>query len=282
MAQTAAPVTALGRRAASGAGHAVRAPSGGSRALVVVPTYNEIENLPTLAAEVLAQGEEFHLLVVDDASPDGTGRLADDLAAGNPRISVLHRARKEGLGPAYIAGLTQGLAGGFDFLLMMDGDHSHNPRDLRRLLAATRDGGADIAVGSRWTEGGGTAGWPWYRRMLSHAGSMYVRTALGVPLHDITGGFRCIQRSALEELDIASIRCSGYAFLIELNYRAALRGQRIDELPILFTERVMGSSKMSIRIVLEAVLRVPLLRITTPRAMARVADLRGLGRQQRL
>ena len=274
-------MTTLARSAVEDAGRDIRSASRGTRALVVVPTYNERENLPTLAAEVLAQGDEFHLLVVDDASPDGTGVVADELAAGDARVRVLHRARKEGLGPAYIDGLMHGLADGFDFLLMMDGDHSHDPHDLPRLLAAARDGGADVALGSRWTTGGGTAGWPLHRRFLSRAGSLYVRAALGVPLHDITGGFRCIRRSALEALDITTIRCSGYAFLIELNYRAVLQGQRIVELPILFTERTMGSSKMSSRIVLEAVLRVPLLRLTTRRIMDRAADLRGVGWERR-
>jgi dolichol-phosphate mannosyltransferase len=244
------------------------------RALVIVPTYNERENLLTLATEILAQGQAFHLLIVDDGSPDGTGEIADQLAAGNPRVTVLHRARKAGLGPAYIAGLTLGLSSGFDYLLMMDGDHSHDPADLPRLLAATHEGGADVALGSRWANGGGTKGWPLRRRVLSQAGSLYARTILGLSLHDVTGGFRCLRRSTVEALDVASIRSSGYAFLIELNYRTALQGFTIVEVPIVFTERVLGASKMSSRIVLEAVLRVPLLRVTTRRALSRAAVLR--------
>jgi dolichol-phosphate mannosyltransferase len=245
------------------------------RALVIVPTYNERENLPSLAAEILAQSEVFHLLIVDDGSPDGTGQIADDLAAGEPRVTVLHRPLKAGLGPAYIAGLAQGLSSGFDYLLTMDADHSHSPADLGRLLAAVHDRGADVALGSRWARGGGTAGWPLLRRILSRAGSFYARVLLGLSLHDVTGGFRCHRRTVVEALDVASIRSSGYAFLIELNYRAALQGFKIVEVPIVFTERVMGTSKMSGRIVVEAICRVPMLRFTTRRTLARAAVLRG-------
>jgi dolichol-phosphate mannosyltransferase len=244
------------------------------RALVIVPTYNERENLPSLAAEILAQGEGFHLLIVDDGSPDGTGQIAEHLAAADPRVSVLHRPLKAGLGPAYIAGLTQGLTGGFDYLLTMDADHSHSPADLGRLLDAVHNRGADVALGSRWAKGGGTVGWPLLRRILSRAGSFYARVILGLSLHDVTGGFRCLRRSVVEALDVASIRSSGYAFLIELNYRAALQGFKIVEVPIVFTERVMGTSKMSGRIVVEAVYRVPALRFTTRRALAKAAVLR--------
>jgi dolichol-phosphate mannosyltransferase len=245
------------------------------RALVIVPTYNERENIASLAADILAQGEAFHLLVVDDSSPDGTGEIADRLAAADPRVTVLHRDRKSGLGPAYIAGLTHALSTGFEYLITMDADHSHDPADLPRLLAAVHEQGADIAVGSRWTEGGGTTGWPLLRQALSRAGSAYARLTLGLSLHDVTGGYRCLRRSALEALDVASIRSSGYAFLIELNYRAALRGFTIVEVPIVFTERALGTSKMSSRIVLEAVLRVPALRLTTRRALSRAISAGG-------
>jgi dolichol-phosphate mannosyltransferase len=260
-----------GIRSADGVGVATWEPA---RALVIVPTYNERENLAKLASAILAQGAAFHLLIVDDGSPDGTGEIADRLAEDEPRITVLHRPRKAGLGPAYIAGLTLGLSRGFDYLLTMDADFSHDPADLPRLLAATDERGADVALGSRWTSGGGTAGWPLPRRALSRAGSQYARTVLGLSLRDVTGGFRCLRRSALMALDVASIRCSGYAFLIELNYRAALQGLTIVEVPITFTERVEGTSKMSARIVAEAVLRVPLIRITTRRALSRAAVLR--------
>ena len=243
------------------------------RALVSVPTRNERENLRTLAAAVLAQGAAFHLLVVDDDSPDGTGELVDELAAREPRISVLHRASKSGLGPAYVAGLTLGLSRGFDYLLTMDGDHSHAPADLPRLLAASHEQGADVVLGSRWTTGGGTRGWPLFRRLLSRAGSLYARVVLGLSLRDVTGGYRCLRRAAVVALDVTSVRASGYAFQIELNYRAALQGLRIVEVPIVFTGRVLGTSKMSSRIVLEAVLRVPLLRVTTRLARSRAAAL---------
>lgn len=231
-------------------------------ALVVVPTYNERENLRSLAAAVLAQGPEFHLLVVDDGSPDGTGDLADHLAAGEERIAVLHRAAKSGLGPAYKAGLSTGMAQGFGHLITMDGDHSHNPEDLPRLLSATRDHGADVAIGSRWTVGGGTSGWPLSRRVLSKGGSAYARFVLGLQIRDVTGGFKCLRRDALAALEISTIGSSGYAFNIELTYRAALRGFTIEEVPIVFTERVTGVSKMSKRIVVEALIRVPALRAT--------------------
>lgn len=244
------------------------------RALVIVPTYNERENLPSLVAEILAQSDAFHVLVVDDGSPDGTGAIADGIAAQEPRVSVLHREEKAGLGPAYIAGLTRGLAGGFEYLLMMDADHSHDPADLSRLLRAVESGGADVALGSRWARGGGTAGWPMLRRVLSRAGSLYARVILGLALHDVTGGFRCLRRSVVEALDVTSIRSSGYAFLIELNYRTALQGFTIVEVPITFTERVLGTSKMSSRIIVEAVYRVPMLRFTTRRALAKAAVLR--------
>ena len=246
----------------------------GPPALVIVPTYNERENVATLAAAILAQGPGFHLLIVDDSSPDGTGDVADQLAAAEPRITVLHRAHRTGLGPAYVAGLTLGLSRGFDYLLTMDGDQSHDPAALPLLLAAVHEDGADVALGSRWTKGGGIEGWPLHRQVLSRAGSLYARRILGLSLRDVTGGFRCLRRAALEALDVASIRSSGYAFLIELNYRAALQGFTIVEVPIVFRERVLGTSKMSGRIVLEAVLRVPLLRLTTRRALARSGVLR--------
>lgn len=233
------------------------------RALVVVPTYNELENLSSLVAAVFAQGPEYHLLVVDDASPDGTGALADTLARGTDRMTVLHRSGKCGLGPAYIAGLTWGIAAGFEHLITMDGDLSHDPADLPRLLAVTRDGAGDVAIGSRWAAGGGTCGWPLRRRLLSRGGSAYARVVLGIPIRDVTGGFKCFTSAALAALSIGSIGSSGYAFNIELTYRAALCGLRIEEVPITFTERARGVSKMSGRIVLEALVRMPALRATT-------------------
>lgn len=243
------------------------------RVLVVVPTYNERDNLASLAPAILALGREFHLLVVDDGSPDGTGELADELAAADPRVTVMHRPGKAGLGPAYIAGLTAGMNRGFDYLATMDADHSHDPADLPRLLAATHEGGADVAIGSRWTAGGSTSGWPLGRRLLSRGGSTYVRLVLGVPLRDATAGFKCMRRSSLAALEIDTIGSSGYAFNIEVNFRATLRGFRIAEVPIVFTERRSGASKMSSRIVAEALLRVPALRSTTLRPIPEARTL---------
>jgi dolichol-phosphate mannosyltransferase len=247
---------------------------GSERVLVVVPTYNERENVATITPAILAQGPEVHVLIVDDSSPDGTGEYADQLAADEPRVAVLHRAAKSGLGPAYIAGLTKGLEEGFDYLVTMDGDHSHNPADLPRLLAATR-AGADLAIGSRWAPGGGTSGWPLVRRVLSRGGSSYARLLLGLTVRDVTGGFKCFRRAALDILELETIGSSGYAFNIELTYRTALRGLTIVEVPITFTERVVGTSKMSGRIVVEALLRVPALRSTSlqPLPDKRPADL---------
>jgi dolichol-phosphate mannosyltransferase len=215
---------------------------GGSRTLIVLPTYNEAANLAGVVSGILAQGRGIDVLVVDDGSPDGTGALAERLAATEPRVSVLHRARKEGLGPAYIAGLLRGLSLGHDRLVTMDADLSHAPSDVPRLIAAV-DAGADVACGSRWVRGGGTAGWPLHRRLLSRGGSAYARTLLGLRLRDVT-----------------SMGTTGYAFNIELNVRAVRRGLSVVEVPIVFTERVAGQSKMGSAIVLEALRAVPALR----------------------
>jgi dolichol-phosphate mannosyltransferase len=232
---------------------------GGSRTLIVLPTYNEAANLAGVVSGILAQGRGIDVLVVDDGSPDGTGALAERLAATEPRVSVLHRARKEGLGPAYIAGLLRGLSLGHDRLVTMDADLSHAPSDVPRLIAAV-DAGADVACGSRWVRGGGTAGWPLHRRLLSRGGSAYARTLLGLRLRDVTGGFKCFRREALLAIDVASMGTTGYAFNIELNVRAVRRGLTVVEVPIIFTERVAGQSKMGSAIVLEALRAVPALR----------------------
>lgn len=245
------------------------------RALVVVPTYNERENLATLAAAVLAQGPEFHLLVVDDGSPDGTGGLAENLAEAEPRISVLHRPQKSGLGPAYIAGLSSGLARGFTHLVTMDCDHSHDAADLPRLLAATGPGRAHVAIGSRWAPGGGTRGWPLARRLLSRGGSAYARLVLGLQLRDVTGGYKCLRAEALAALEVETIGSNGYAFNVELNYRALLRGFTVTEVPITFTERALGQSKMSLRIVVEALLKIPALRATSLHPLSELQPARG-------
>lgn len=200
------------------------------------------------------------VLVIDDNSPDGTGELADRLAAELEGVSVLHRARKEGLGPAYLAGFREALRSDAEYVVEMDCDFSHDPRDLPRLVEACQ-AGADVALGSRYVEGGGTRNWGLGRRIVSAGGSLYARTLLGVPIRDLTGGFKCFRRAVLERLDLDAIHAKGYAFQIETTYRALRAGFRVVEVPILFTDRARGSSKMSRSIVLEAAVRVPALRL---------------------
>ena len=225
------------------------------RALVVLPTYNEAENLPEIVPLILAASPVIDLLVVDDGSPDGTGRLADGLAAASPgRVRVLHRAKKEGLGRAYLAGFAEALALGYGRVLEMDADFSHDPRRLPALLAASES--ADVVLGSRYVEGGGTVNWGLGRRLLSQGGSLYARTILGLPVRDLTGGFKCFHRRVLEALDLGTVSSTGYAFQIELTYRAVRRGFKVVEVPITFVDRRVGKSKMSRRIVLEALWRV--------------------------
>ena len=220
------------------------------RACVVLPTYNEHENLPQIVAGILAAARELDVLVVDDNSPDGTGLLADQLAVREPRVRVLHRERKEGLGRAYLAGFERALADGYGRILEMDADFSHDPARLPALLAASRQ--ADLVLGSRYVEGGGTVNWGIGRRALSRGGSFYARTILGLGVRDLTGGFKCFRREVLERIDLPSVRSSGYAFQIELTYRAMKRGFRVVEIPITFVDRRVGQSKMSRRIVAEA------------------------------
>ena len=217
------------------------------RACVVLPTYNERENLPAIVPAILAAAQ-VDVLVVDDSSPDGTGALADALAASHPRVRVLHRDRKEGLGRAYLAGFAEALARGYGRILEMDADFSHDPARLPDLLAT----GADLALGSRYVEGGGTENWGLGRRVLSKGGSLYARTILGLPVRDLTGGFKCFRREVLESLDLGSVRSTGYAFQIELTYRALKRGFTVREVPIVFADRRVGKSKMNRRIVVEA------------------------------
>jgi dolichol-phosphate mannosyltransferase len=230
------------------------------RVIVCLPTYNESGNLePMLRAlgEVLPR--DGSVLVIDDASPDGTGELADRLAQELPHVSVLHRDRKEGLGPAYLAGFQRALADGAELVIEMDCDFSHDPKDVPRLLAAAED--ADLVLGSRYVPGGGVRNWGRVRRFISAGGSAYARFLLGSPLRDLTGGFKCIRRRVLETIPLDRIEARGYAFQIETTYRAERAGFRVVEVPIVFTDREVGSSKMSRRIVLEAVWRVPLLRL---------------------
>jgi len=231
------------------------------RAVVCVPTYNERENLEPLVralGEVLDTAQD-RVLVIDDGSPDGTGELADGLAQELPWVSVLHRTAKEGIGRAYLAGFARALASGAELVLEMDCDFSHDPRDVPRLLAATEDG-ADVVLGSRWVDGGGTENWGLVRRLVSRGGSLYARLVLGVSIRDLTGGFKCFRRQVLETIDLDAIAARGYGFQIEGTYRALRAGFRVVELPITFVDRRVGESKMSGAIVLEAMRQVPVLR----------------------
>jgi dolichol-phosphate mannosyltransferase len=218
------------------------------RACVVLPTYNERENIPAIVPAILAASPALDVLVVDDDSPDGTGALADELASADPRVRVLHRERKAGLGRAYLEGFAKALSAGYGRILEMDADFSHDPARLPALLATD----ADVVLGSRYVPGGGTVNWGLGRRLLSRGGSLYARTILGVPIRDLTGGFKCFRRKVLESLDLGTVRSSGYAFQIELTYRAIRRGFKVVELPITFVDRRVGRSKMSRRIVAEA------------------------------
>jgi dolichol-phosphate mannosyltransferase len=227
---------------------------------VCLPTYNERENLEPMVSrleEVL--GEEGVVLVIDDNSPDGTGEIADRLATERPWVQVLHRPRKEGLGPAYLDGFRRALELGADLILEMDCDFSHDPADVPRLVHAAD--AADLVIGSRYVEGGGTRSWGLVRRLISRGGSLYAQILLGVPIRDLTGGFKCYRRVVLETIDLDAINSKGYAFQIETTYRALQAGFRVTEVPIVFTDREVGGSKMSKSIVLEAVWKVPALRL---------------------
>lgn len=221
--------------------------------LVVVPTYNEAENIVQIADAVRSQG--LRLLVVDDASPDGTGRMADDLADNDPDIEVLHRTRKEGLGPAYAAGFTQALGGPADVICEMDADFSHDPSDLPRLVAAIEAGG-DLAIGSRYVAGGGVEDWPWHRRWLSRGGNIYASILLRTKINDMTAGFRAFRSSALRKLDYGGCEASGYGFQVEMAWNASRLGLDVREVPITFRDRTRGTSKMGARIAIEAMLLV--------------------------
>ncbi len=223
--------------------------------LIVIPTYNERENLPGVVARVLDAVAEAHVLVVDDASPDGTGAVASDLAATHDRVHVLHRPGKGGLGSAYRAGFAWGLARGFGRLVELDADGSHRPEQLPLVLAGL-DAGRDLVLGSRWVPGGRVENWPLRRAALSRAGSLYARLALGIPVRDVTGGYRAFTADALRAVDYASVSSQGYCFQIEMLWRAYIAGLSIEEVPITFAERIVGVSKMSGAIVAEAMLRV--------------------------
>jgi len=239
-----------------------------TRFLVCLPTYDERENLERVI-EALdgvreSGGASGEVLVIDDSSPDGTGRLADELAAGRPWLHVLHRPHKEGLGRAYLDGFRWALARDYEFVLEMDCDFSHDPRALPSLLAPAR-GGADLVLGSRYCPGGRVENWGRARRLISTAGCLYARTLLGVQVRDLTGGFKCFRRGVLEAIELDAVDAQGYQFQIEMTYRALLLGFSVVEVPITFADRVAGGSKMSRSIVFEAMRRVPLLRLQAAR-----------------
>ena len=240
-----------------------------NRALVVLPTYNEAENLGAIVSAILAVESRCDILVVDDNSPDGTGQLADALAKKTPRVTVLHRARKEGLGRAYLAGFARALELGHPLVIEMDADFSHDPSYLPALIDAAD--GADLVLGSRYVEGGGTRNWGLMRRLISKGGSLYARTVLGIGVHDLTGGFKCFRRETLLALDLASVRSGGYSFQIELTYRCLNLGLRVKEIPILFVDRRVGQSKMSRKIFLEAAGMVWRLRLSKREFLAGAA-----------
>ena len=231
---------------------------------LILPTYNEAENIkPMLSAagEVLAAAapDGFKILVVDDGSPDGTGALADEIAAEHDWVRVLHRTEKNGIGPAYLAGFRHALDQGAGYAMEMDCDFSHDPADLARLLAAVR-GGADLALGSRYVPGGGVSDWGLLRRFISVGGSAYARIVLGLRVRDLTGGFKCFRREVLEAIEFDTVRSQGYAFQVELTYRAVQKGFTVVEVPITFRDRTHGQSKMSWHIAVEAMWLVPRLR----------------------
>ncbi len=236
-----------------------------ARPLVLLPTYNERENLEPIVAAILAAAPDAHVLVIDDGSPDGTGALADGLAAEDPRVYVLHRASKQGLGRAYLAGIDWALANpwGYTHVVTMDADFSHDPAYLPGLLAAVGPDAADLAIGSRYVPGGGTVGWSLPRRLLSRGGGLYARMVLGLPIRDPTAGFVCYARHALAALDRTAVAASGYGFQIEMKYRLVRAGRRAVELPIVFPDRTRGASKMSPAIALEALALCLRLRTTT-------------------
>jgi dolichol-phosphate mannosyltransferase len=231
---------------------------------LILPTFNEIENLEAIvaaAAKTLAGAapDGFRILVVDDGSPDGTGQLADRLAVEHDWLQVLHRSEKNGIGPAYLAGFGHALEHGAGYVMEMDSDFSHDPADLARLLQAVYDG-ADLALGSRYVPGGGVSEWGLLRRFVSEGGSTYARIVLGLSVRDLTGGFKCFRREVLEAIHFDGVRSQGYAFQVELTYRAVQAGFRVVEVPIVFRDRQRGTSKMSWRIAAEAMWLVPLLR----------------------
>lgn len=246
---------------------------------LVLPTYNEAENIEAIVAAaseslgraMAAHGGEYRILIVDDGSPDGTGEIADRLASEREQVRVLHRSEKNGIGPAYLAGFAHALDNGAGYVMEMDSDFSHDPADLERLLEAVRAGG-DLALGSRYVSGGGVTDWSLLRRFISRGGSTYARIVLGLRVRDLTGGFKCFRREVLERIHFDSVRSQGYAFQVELTYRAARAGFRVVEVPILFKDRERGQSKMSWKIAAEAMWLVPRLRFGRQPPAAQVQE----------
>ncbi len=230
-------------------------------AVACIPTYNERENLKAITEAVLASDPRLEVLIVDDSSPDGTGDLADRLAVVDKRVHVLHRAQKQGLGRAYLDAFRWALSRQYQYVLEMDADFSHHPKYLPQLLNEA-ERGTDLVLGSRYVPGGGTLNWGRIRRMISRGGSLYARIALGIPIRDLTGGFKCFRRGVLESVDLDAVRSNGYAFQIELTYRALQKGFRVKEVPIVFEDRRVGQSKMSRTIFFEALMMVWKLRFT--------------------
>jgi dolichol-phosphate mannosyltransferase len=232
---------------------------------LILPTFDEAENIELIVDAALgvlraASPEGFRILVVDDDSPDGTGRIADRLASEHDEVAVLHRTVREGLGPAYIAGFQYALAGDAGYVFEMDSDFSHDPKDLARLLSAVRDGDADLALGSRYVAGGAVLDWGLLRRVISRGGSMYAAVILGLTVRDLTGGFKCFSAEVLRAIDLPSVQAYGYAFQVELTNRTIRHGFRVVEVPITFRDRLRGTSKMSVKIAIEAMFLVPRLR----------------------
>lgn len=231
------------------------------RVLVIVPTYNERDNLPMIVGRVRAALPEAHVLIADDASPDGTGEAADAIAAEDAHVHVLHRPGKQGLGAAYIDGFRWGLSRGYDVLVEIDADGSHQPEELPRLLEALSEG-ADLAIGSRWVEGGEVVNWPWSREVLSRGGNTYARLLLGLPVRDATAGFRAYRAATLEKIGLDDVQSQGYCFQVDLTLRTIRNGLRVREVPITFVERTVGASKMSRSIMVEALWRIAVWGVT--------------------
>ena len=244
------------------------------RIVVVIPTYNEVENLPLIVARVRTSVPEAYILIADDNSPDGTAKVADELAASDDHLHVMHRLGKEGLGAAYLAGFAWALEQGFDVVVEMDADGSHQPEQLPLLLDALRD--ADLVLGSRWVDGGSVVNWPRSREILSRGGNWYTRRALRLPLMDATGGYRAFRASTLRALDLDGVCSAGYIFQVDLAYRTLDRGLRVREVPIEFVERQIGDSKMNRKIVSEA-----LWRVTVWGARERVAQVKSVASKRR-